>query len=927
MSATSGLLPHSWLALSQANFGGSATASIPRLAPAETWDGSEASGFATLPSDPARITAKPACRLITPPRQWFTNRVLVGVQAWANNAGSLMNCGLEKVVFHFEGGVTEVTEPSFRSFPDTNGNIVVYFGWWVELAKPASGQNGFANLYVEAVPADTSMQSRVIGPYLFAPQNQAHDIELEVAASQPEIVGTRYQNPGLALEYLKTQSPQNPRIRITEAATYEMLETGGSNNLDMKGRVLIEATVPGVSIGRTAYTDDASAFIQNNGFPIHFKGQNLTIDLQYVQEVNGALGSYNDGIHWLDGVNLTSTSPQGRFESQRGGVIDQSGQRVDGFPWFTEVNISRIAASLGKVSLARGCTVDEVSYDIASDALCCVHNTITDQSDIWWSTDHEALSVTYTGAETTATLERSGGADDNGVIFTATWGTNTATFEVGQSEDYYLGNVGDGYTIQDVVDWLNTLSGWTAVLTPPSDQSVYTSIADQRAVRVSTALNSGLGFAAQNVKDTVLQLWLGYDRHGDFYQHGVGDEENIIMAFNRVEGEIQSIFIGPIARNSPAEDPFSKDMVFVGNVFDVSLAPLDYYDGTVVNSQIGKADVETSHIVMAHNTWINQGLVIRTDSANMDMLGYGLIANNVLRDLAFAGAEDSDATIANNHLYDSLGGPVLATGTSLGGTLGDLFINETADNFAPAGDLLTTGSAAIIPFDVDGNAFPTPFAARGAIAATANEYANNGGGSGSTTPEVDLITLLNTAGVGSYFDGMAATAYPIADETANGGSLAQTTASRRPAFDAEGLIFDGANDRLEFTRGSPTQWAVVVGMTHNNADASGTIICGSTSQQVYVQYTDGNTNSHAGIVSVDGAVVNSRQTLFDAINGAGLVAVALQSGDFTTHPNIYIGRGSGAGDMTVRKVAFLPVAELGDDFAQALLLAREAVVT
>ncbi|MEP5508761.1 MAG: hypothetical protein ABJP70_04785 [Erythrobacter sp.] len=899
----------------------------PRVTPTAAWDGTEASGFAAIPSDPVRSTAKPACRLITPPRQWFSDNILVGVQAWANNQGSLLNCGLEKVIFHFEGASTEVTAPSFESFADANGKIVTYFGWWVNLTAPANGQTGFGNLYVEAVPADTSVQSRVIGPYLYAPQDQAHDIELEVAASQPEIAGQRYQNPGLALAYLQSQSPVNPRIQITEAGLYEMLETGGANNLDMPGRVLIEATVPGVSIGRTGYTDDANAWIQNNGFPLHFRGSNLTIDLQHVRRLNGDLGAYDDGIHWLDGCNLTSTSPQGRFEHFRGGVIDLSGQRVVGLPWFTEVNISGIAASLGKVSLARGCVVDDISYDIASDSICCVHNTITNHDDTFWLLDHEALSVTYTGAEATATFERDGSVDTNGGMFTAKWGANTATFEYGQSEDYFLGNLGDGYSIQDLVDWVNTLTDWTAVLTPPSNQTYYTSLADQRAGQVSTAGEAGKSFAAENVKDTVLQLWYAHDRHSDFYQHSVGIQENIIMAFNRVQAMMQSIFVGPVPRNSPAEDPIANDMVFVGNVFDVNGTPLTFYDPSVQASQIGKTDVETSHIVMAHNTWINQGLRIRSDSSGFDMLGYGLIANNVLRSLDFNGAEDADATITNNHLYGTSPGPILSTGTSNGGALANLFVDEPGDNFTPAGELLTNGSAPVAPFDVDGNAFPTPFAARGAIAAAATEFVDPGNGSGSMTPESDLLALLNTAGAGSYFDCRNAAAYPIPDVTNNAGSFNQTNANFQPAFSADGLVYDANNDRVQFDRGTEDNWAVIIGMTHNNGDTSGVIISGSTSNAVFVQYLDGNVSGHSGLVRVNGATAGNRGQLFTLLNGAGLVAVELEGADFSGHTHIQIGRGSSTGDMTVRKVAFLPVATLGANFSQALLLARDAVVS
>lgn len=41
----------------------------------------------TLPTDPVRTAAKPALRLLMPPRQRFTNTLVVRVVALANNGG------------------------------------------------------------------------------------------------------------------------------------------------------------------------------------------------------------------------------------------------------------------------------------------------------------------------------------------------------------------------------------------------------------------------------------------------------------------------------------------------------------------------------------------------------------------------------------------------------------------------------------------------------------------------------------------------------------------------------------------------------------------------------------------------------------------------------------------------------------------------
>ena len=52
-----------------------------------------ASGFASLPSDPVRITAKPAARLLIPPGQYFTRKLNVGVAAAANDGGTRAEAG------------------------------------------------------------------------------------------------------------------------------------------------------------------------------------------------------------------------------------------------------------------------------------------------------------------------------------------------------------------------------------------------------------------------------------------------------------------------------------------------------------------------------------------------------------------------------------------------------------------------------------------------------------------------------------------------------------------------------------------------------------------------------------------------------------------------------------------------------------------
>lgn len=190
------------------------------LEPSPAWNGEAGSGFVSPPSDPERLTAKPAVRLLVPDHQYFLNALEVGVAAYANNNGSLLdNCGLQHVVFHFEGNSITAERPNFRSFTRADGSTYSVLGWWVTLERPAQ-QQGEAHLYVEAVPQDPTMQARVIGPHSFSPHEEfaqtgtLHDYEIEVDPDEDEIAGQRYQTLVDAYKYLGLQQSQNPRIRI-----------------------------------------------------------------------------------------------------------------------------------------------------------------------------------------------------------------------------------------------------------------------------------------------------------------------------------------------------------------------------------------------------------------------------------------------------------------------------------------------------------------------------------------------------------------------------------------------------------------------------------------------------------------------------------------------------------------------------------------
>jgi hypothetical protein len=272
-----GLISDSWTPL--ANMSQIYGPPLQTIQPAAAWTGTAGSGFASTPTDPARTTAKPAIRLLTPPNQWFTDTLDVGVIAMANDGGTLRpNFGIDNVRFLFEGNEVTVTDPGFHTIQTQRGPRT-YFGWWVRLKKPA-GTSGLAHLYIEATARDSSMQKRVIGPYVFGPQNQQYTHQVTVAPSQPQVTGVNYQTLTDACMYLNQIASANPLVTITEPGFYEQLAGGPAYPLTfdrhpLGGYLNITASVPGVVIGRTNYTGDAAAVIERARYKLHLFGPNL----------------------------------------------------------------------------------------------------------------------------------------------------------------------------------------------------------------------------------------------------------------------------------------------------------------------------------------------------------------------------------------------------------------------------------------------------------------------------------------------------------------------------------------------------------------------------------------------------------------------------------------------------------------------------
>ncbi|WP_338467577.1 hypothetical protein RXV95_03175 [Novosphingobium sp. ZN18A2] len=652
------------------------TQPLPSISPSAGWDGTAASGFASTPADPARSTAKPAMRLMVPPYQWFTDELLVGVYAGASNGGSLLdNMGLEKVIVHYEGESVEIASPSFRSFDDANGNPVTYFGWWAALKH--DGRNGHAQVYFEAVPRDATMQHRVIGPYQFSPQAQLHDCSVTVAASATPVAGSVFTNMTDAYNYLRSVNAVNGLITVTEAGTYDLgqVTSNWSNGSWVDGWVNIEASAPVVFTKPAPAADAAMPYFRPN-FAIHLRGGNITLDFAHATELYRA-DFANIRNNWVDCINLTNSN--GRYDlfhkANRNGLFAllRAATHDEG-AWATECAFSNLWNAAAGLSLSRGCSYDTMWGDLFNSAKCVVGNRVTDFDSTMYQVGLNALTVHYTGAGSAATLER------NGDMLTASVdGSTVGTFGIVKDLAGY--NANTNYTVQNVVDWLNGLTGFAATL--GDDSRAAWMLAPDDGVIPGT-------WPAVDVKTAAKTFRTRMDVHADWWQLQYGaNGENIVIADNVSNDVIcQLLFV---------QEPVT-DWLVVNNIWRTK-AVWNYGVRMDARASITNA---CSHVFMAHNTVVGQ--VFRFTGGgiyNGDFDAYCYVANNAFTRFEWlsAAAEDADLNIVNNHIDGGTSDMNGATGTTIGGDETTLYADAAAGDFTPAGALLADKVVPVVRFD------------------------------------------------------------------------------------------------------------------------------------------------------------------------------------------------------------------------------------
>ncbi len=617
-------------------------ADLAAISPGPLWQGIagswQRSDFANQrPVDPERRTAKPAVRLLVPPEQAFTDALVVGVAAGANNLGDCVDTfGLAAVEVCYEGNVARIERPGVLKYRDANGALRHASGWWAKLTHDgrsmADHPDGGAEVYFRAIPQDPSMQPRVIGPYRFYPRATMHDAELVVAPSRPTVPGKRYRTLRDAAEFIRSAGRNFPRILIAEPGLHDWGSLSVSH--ETLGYTVIEASVP-VVIGKAARTIgqrgiDTGGTMRPRLGPLCFRGRNITLDFRNMFHVFHERPENRE--HWLDGCRMTNSAPAGRAALWRMGSRSIA-QMIRGKPYFTEVRASNLLNAMYGCSLARNCTLEKGAADIFTEGLCIYGNSVVDwDSTLDWTVYRPALEVRFDRPGMAATLECSGNnlARSRRIIARVD-GRIVGELITGNDEALHAKDSGSGYTFADLAAWLNGLQGWSA------------QVLDNSRLAASAQIAGSIGpWGPAAVTRDGLTIFSYFDLHSDFYQknHTGIPLENVVIMDNDARGIVaQNLFLS--GKGGCA------DVLVMGNRFENKGYGGQEQPRFRMSSQLSFGQ---SHVVIAHNAFLGQNIAIRTDNPATVLDRYCLIADNAVEAVTWKGAIRGEPQIRNNAL-------------------------------------------------------------------------------------------------------------------------------------------------------------------------------------------------------------------------------------------------------------------------------------
>ncbi|MEM7701524.1 MAG: hypothetical protein AAF251_06260 [Pseudomonadota bacterium] len=647
--------------------------------PSADWNGIPGSGFSSAPTDPARSTAKPVLHLIEPPRQRFTTTLTVGAMAMANNNGSLIG-GVSSVRFYFENEVpVEVATPTFRTLTREDGSTYSCLGYWVDLQRPI-GIEGEALLYIEALPADATMQRRVIGPFSFFPALSAYDFQATIGAN-----GKNYTTITDAIAGARSAGANHPRFVLTDNGDYTVASGGPAYVPD--GYIKFESE-DGVTARLTLARGKEGAWDPNVG---RFWFEGLSIDLDTIASIK----TQGDAGHVLrrcraeraGGRQLwfKNTPPDSHF--------------VEGPTYLLECYTDGVYEVGDANALMRGNVNQRGFGDITDGCPATLYNTFHDWD--WLDiapTDIPRMTIRYHGDGSSVTLarsfQRSGPQTNRYRVFDLKVdGQTVLIFEAWQFWDRFAEPVTfsggsplrvRGYEVQHFVDAVNSLPDFAASL--------------ENNEVAARALNLQGSTDNADFADTQIISGKGsYDLIADIDLHGGGisgkSGENRFHLFDRfTDFNVDLLW-------NYSQNPGYNDVIIAGCILDQGGDELVGTNNLIANSY--------SHVVFVHNSVRGQRVFLGETDGSTTWDGYCLFSNNAAPTLG-DNSSNNHLVGANNHVEL---GTILSpsfTGTIVSGSTATWYPDANTRNFAPSGELAANPKPPTMTYDSEGRIRSNP---------------------------------------------------------------------------------------------------------------------------------------------------------------------------------------------------------------------------
>lgn len=694
------------------------------LGPSGKWNGTGGSGYGApyldAPVDPTRTTAKPAGLLLNVPRTPFTADTILVVNAHAAVIAGFG--GVQQVNFYCEGTKRSIYTPTATVREDANGADKTWFGhsvvldWDVPISLTTTGE---LVCYMEIIPNNGALQTRVLGPFSFYPRNTGvgsgceFDKKIICDKDGIDIAGTQYNTLVKCLNYFTTGGAgaafQFPNIEIIRNGDHTFQTAVSSESLARARFTVITAADGIVANVGDGSANRPAAGLQYDG--VCFRGAGILIDLAKISpNLTGfRLRTSSNKLLWFDGCELYCGDNDYLLGSGSGmgalyDEVTSSGYWVSAQSgltsglYFTDVDAHDLPGyGLGFCALVRCCVLDGVGGSAHENVYGGVFGGTTSRIGGILSglrTYQDCMTLAYTGAGTgTVTVSGNSGASSRTLTLLVN-GVSVHTMAITGTAPTPPSSTPNTTKVAAVVSNINAYgTGWAAVeITQAEPRAACFLTLESYGNASPIGISPNTPPPVINATPKTFATWI--DVHADGLVWHDGTFENVVVDRLDLEELVSCTMIG-LNSNATLKD------FYVGHVTSQDTSA-DYGEGAS-GGYISSASA--SHLVLEY---ISQAAGQQNMTTTFTPDAYCSFRQCALETLQWStrgsGIYPSLAIEGLSIIYTASGLPVGSNATSkvqpFGYTDANLFTDPATPNFIPLSPLLLTDdsySGALLP--------------------------------------------------------------------------------------------------------------------------------------------------------------------------------------------------------------------------------------